>query len=86
MSHPQHADVAIEFVDDGDDWCYHFLLNLTAPVPVTLSSTPKEVGKLGDDSTFGVDAAVGILREAAQTADRLLERLKEFVKAATRET
>ena len=86
LTHPENAEVSIEFVDDGDDWCYHFLLHISAPVPVTLTSAPKEVSRLGDDSTFGVDAAVGILREAVQTADELLERLNAFVKAATRET
>lgn len=86
LAHPENAQVAIEFLDDGDDWCYHFLLHISAPVAVTLTSAPKEVGHLGDDLAFGVDAAVGVLREAVQTADELLERLNAFVKAATRES
>jgi hypothetical protein len=85
LTRPEQAKVAIEFVDDGDDWCYHFLLDISAPIPVTLTSTPKEVRRLGDDFTFAVDAAIGILREATQTADTLLEQLNAFVKAATRE-
>lgn len=85
FARPEHAGVAIQFVDDGDDWCYHFLLDISAPTPVTLSSEPKAVNLLGDDSTFGVDAAMGILREAAQTADDLLKRLNAFVEAVSGE-
>lgn len=81
----ESAEVAIEFVDDGDDWSYHFLLHVRAPVPVTLTSTPKEVRWIGDDSTFGVDAAIGILRETAQAANALLEQLNAFVKATVRD-
>jgi|SRR3569833_80319 len=82
----ENAEVAIEFVDDGDDWSYHFLLYVRAPVPVTLTSTPKEVRRIGDDSTFGVEAAIGILREATKAADALLEQLNAFVKATPRDT
>src|SRR5690349_1678528 len=39
----ENTEVEIEFVDDGDDWSYHFLLHVRAPVPVTLTSAPKEV-------------------------------------------
>jgi hypothetical protein len=85
LARPENAQVAVEFVDDGDDWCYHFLLHINAPVSVTLASVPKEVSRLGDDFAFGVDAAVEILREAVQTADELLERLNAFVKATIRE-
>ncbi len=86
LARPEHADVAIELVDDGDDWCYHFLLRINAPAPVTLASRSREVRRLGDKSTFGVGAALGILRESAQAADALLEQLNAFVKAIIRET
>jgi hypothetical protein len=80
----ENAEVAMEFVDDGDDWSYRFLLHVRAPVPVTLVSPPKEVHRIGDDSAFGVDAAVGILREAALVAEDLRERLEAFVEATAR--
>jgi len=81
----ESAEVAIMFVDDGDDWSYHFLLHVRSPVPVTLAFTPKEVCRIGDDSAIGLDAAIGILREATQTANALLEQLNAFVKATVRD-
>lgn len=81
----ENAEVAIEFVDDGDDWSYHFLLHVRAPVSVTLTSPPKEVRQIGENSAFGVDAAIGILREATQTAEALRERLDAFVEAIIRD-
>lgn len=84
LAHPEHTEVAIEFVDDGDDWSYHFLLEISAPIPVTLTSMPQEVRRIGDDSTFGVNAAIGILREATQTSNMLADRLNAFVKAVSR--
>ncbi|WP_329242791.1 hypothetical protein OG417_44740 [Actinoallomurus sp. NBC_01490] len=81
----EEVEVAIEFVDDGDDWSYHFLLHVRAPVSVTLASPPKEVRHITEDSAFGVDAAIEVLREATQTAEALRERLGAFVEAAARE-
>jgi hypothetical protein len=80
----RNTEVALEFVDDGDDWSYRFLLHVRAPVPVTLASSPREVHRIGEDSVIGVDAAVGILREAALVAGDLWERLEAFVEAAVR--
>ncbi|GLY82324.1 hypothetical protein Airi02_002560 [Actinoallomurus iriomotensis] len=80
----QNAEVAIEFVDDGDDWSYRFLFHVRAPVPVTLISPPREVYRIGEDRAFGVDAAIGVLREAASAAAALQERLEAFVEASTR--
>jgi hypothetical protein len=84
LTRPENAETAIEFVDDGDDWAYRFLLRISAPAPVTLASPTAEVCRLGDDSTWGIDAAIGILREAVQAADALLGQLDAFVAAATR--
>jgi hypothetical protein len=80
----ENAEVALEFVDDGDDWSYRFLLHVRAPVPVTLVSPPREVHRIGEDSASGIDAAVGILREAALVAGDLRERLDAFAEAAAR--
>lgn len=80
----ENAEVALEFVDDGDDWSYRFLLHVRAPVPVTLVSPPREVHRIGEDSASGVDAAVAILREAALVAGDLRERLESFAEAVAR--
>lgn len=82
---PENVETAIEFVDDGDDWAYRFLLRISAPAPVTLASQTAEVRRLGDDSTWGIDAAIGILRETVQAADALLGQLDAFVAAMTRD-
>lgn len=80
----ENTEVALEFVDDGDDWSYRFMLHVRAPVPVTLASPPREVHRIGEDAAFGVDAAVGILREAALVAGDLRKRLEAFVEASAR--
>lgn len=85
LTRPENAETAIEFVDDGDDWAYRFLLRISAPAPVTLASPTTEVLRLGDDSTWGIDAAIGILRETVQAADALLGQLDAFVAATTRD-
>lgn len=79
------AEVAIEFVDDGDDWSYHFLLHIRVPAPVTLASPHKEVRQIGQDAVFGIEAAIGILREATRTAAALRRQLDAFVEAVTRD-
>lgn len=84
LTHPENAETAIEFVDDGDDWAYRFLLRISDPAPVTLASPTAEVCRIGDNSTWGIDAAIGILREAVQAANVLLGQLDAFVAAATR--
>ncbi|MFB9834838.1 hypothetical protein [Actinoallomurus acaciae] len=78
------TEVALEFVDDGDDWSYRFILHVRAPVPVTLASPPREVHRIGEDAVFGVDAAVGVLREAALVAGDLRRQLAAFAEAYAR--
>jgi hypothetical protein len=84
LTRPGNAEIAIEFVDDGNDWAYRFLLEISAPAPVTLASPTAEACRLGDDSTCGIDAAIGILHETAQTANALLGQLDAFVAATIR--
>lgn len=81
---PENADVTIQFVDDGDDWSYHILLCVGPPAPLTLAGVPNQVRCLGEDAAFGVDAAIGVLREVARTAETLLGQLHAFVDATVR--
>jgi hypothetical protein len=85
LTSAEETEVSIEFVDDGDDWSYHFLLHVRAPVSITLASPPKEVRQIAKDSAFGVDAAIEVLRETTRAAEALRERLDAFVEAAARE-
>jgi hypothetical protein len=82
---PDEAEAVIEFVDDGDDWAYRYLLQITAPTPVILASPTREARCIGDDSVRGIEAAIGILQETAQAADALLRQIGAFVTAVTRE-
>ncbi|TDB89150.1 hypothetical protein E1264_09265 [Actinomadura sp. KC216] len=83
LSHSEHAAVGIEFIDDGNDWCYRFLLHIISPVSVTLAAPATEVAQLGDDSVYGVEAAISILREAQRSANSLLGQLQGFVAATS---
>lgn len=86
LFHPEHAATDIEFIDDGNDWCYRFLLRIDTPVSVTLASPAREVTHLGDDSVYGVEAAIGVLRETEQSANTLFGQLNGFVAAMIRDT
>lgn len=81
LAHSEHAEIAIQYLDDGNDWSYQFLLEVSDPSPITLVSTPKEVLHLGDDSATGINAAISILCEAAYTANMLETQLGAFVVA-----
>lgn len=83
ITRPNHAELAFEYIDDGDDGRYRWLLDLTAPTPLKLSTLSESAPLLGQPQATGVPAALAILREAVEAANLLLHQLSDYVKAST---
>lgn len=80
---PAHMELNFEFIDDGDNGCFRYLLCIDEPTPLVVASDAQEMCRLGEPETVSVDAALAILREAAHTANLLLQQLSTFVTAST---
>jgi hypothetical protein len=78
LAGPPHTHVTVQYIDDGDDWAYQHLLHFAAPAPLTVAARPLPVTRLGGGHGYGLDAALAVLREAAETANDLLHRLAAF--------
>ncbi|MDF2258358.1 hypothetical protein [Streptantibioticus ferralitis] len=79
---PQAVNLKFEYVDDGDEGYYRFLLHITTPTSLTLATLSEGIAMLGEPDTSGIEAALSILREAVQAANLLLQQLSEFVAAS----
>ena len=68
-----------EYVADDDGGYYRFIVRIG--IRVTLASHSEEMRKVGTPDTEGLAAAMGILREAVQSANGVLANLDEYVTA-----
>jgi hypothetical protein len=74
------ATVEFEYVDDGQDGSFRWLLTFDAPRPLQLVTEPQPIAGLGE-SGWGVEAALGVLRQAAHAANLLMEQLSDYIAA-----
>lgn len=79
---PPGADLDFEYIDDGDDGYYRYILRLNEPRPLVIASHPEEMRHLGDPDAAGINAAMAILAEAQDIANRLLNELAAYIAAA----
>ncbi|MFD0856930.1 hypothetical protein ACFQ07_32165 [Actinomadura adrarensis] len=77
LAGPAHTHLELQYVDDGDDWAYQWLLKWVVPGPLTVASAPRPVDQLGGNA-YGIDAALAVLSEAAHAANALLDQLAAF--------
>lgn len=80
---PDHAELTFEYIDDGDTGRYRWLLDLTAPTPLKLSTLSESLSLLGRPEATGITAALAVLREAVEAANLLLHQLSDYVRAST---
>lgn len=73
--------ITFEFVDDGDEGFFRWLLDIVAPVPLRLATMSEAMAVLGEPEASGVAAAMAILREAVQAANLLVQQLSDYVAA-----
>ncbi|MFC4463993.1 hypothetical protein ACFPH6_05350 [Streptomyces xiangluensis] len=81
---PEEMTITFEFVDDGDEGVYRWLLDIVAPKPLKVATLSEALGALGEPEVHrvGIEAAVAILREAVQAANHLVHQLSDYVEAS----
>lgn len=81
LTTPDGLSVEFEYVDDGDEGSYRWLVSIFSPARLDLVSETAPIGRLGQVGALAVPAALGILREAARMANLLVEQLSDYVAA-----
>ena len=83
MECPQGAALDLEHLDDGDDWCFRFVLSLDTPAPLLIAGPPRAISQLRQGATCGIEAAMSILDQAEMAGNTLLSQLALYVAKAT---
>lgn len=74
---PEGLDLDFEYVADGDGGYYYFLIRVT--YDLKLATYSEEMRKLGNRNASGAAAAMAILREGVEKANRTLRTLDAYV-------
>ncbi|MFJ6901546.1 hypothetical protein [Streptomyces hokutonensis] len=84
---PKEMTVTFEFVGDGEEGVYRWLLDISAPSPLKLATLTEPMAVLGEPAPDGtsVETAIAILREAVQQANHLVHQLSDYVEAKTQQ-
>jgi hypothetical protein len=81
LSRPVGMTIDFEYVDDGDDGQYRWLLDIVSPRPLRLAGLATPIAALGDEGAFGIEAALGVLRETVRAANLLAQQLSQYIAA-----
>ncbi|MEU6379258.1 hypothetical protein [Streptomyces sp. NPDC046909] len=73
--------ITFEFIDDGDEGVFRWLLDVIAPTPLKLASVSEAMAVLVEPEVSGVPAAMAVLREAVRRANLLVQQLSDYVAA-----
>ncbi|MGA5506894.1 hypothetical protein [Streptomyces umbrinus] len=81
---PEEMTVTFEYVEDGGDGVYRWLLDIVDPSPLKVATLTEAMAVLGepDFHRAGIEAAVAILREAVRAANHLVHQLSDYVEAS----
>jgi len=84
---PKEMTITFEFVDDGAEGVYRWLLDISAPSPLKLATLTEAMAVLGEQASgrTSVEIAIAILREAGQQANHLVHQLSDYVEAKTQQ-
>ncbi|MER7877733.1 hypothetical protein ABTY63_30030 [Streptomyces solisilvae] len=82
LTAPDEMILDYEFIDDGDECLFRWLLDITLPAPLKLATLAEPLPTLEEPDASGVEAAMAILRAAAQTANLLLQQLSDYIEAS----
>lgn len=84
IGNPEEMTITFEFVDDGDEGVYRWLLDIADPSPLKVSTPSEAMAVLGEPDLHraGIEAAVAILREAVQAANHLVHQLSDYIEAS----
>lgn len=80
IGNPEEMTITFEFVDDGDEGVYRWLLDIADPSPLTVATLSEAMAVLGEPDLHraGIEAAVAILREAVRAANHLVRQLPDY--------
>jgi hypothetical protein len=81
VTSPEETIISFEFIDDGDEGVFRWLLDIVTPTPLKLATMSEAMAALGEPQASGVEAAIAILREAVQAANLLVQQLSDYVAA-----
>ncbi|MFF7987755.1 hypothetical protein ACFZDK_53495 [Streptomyces sp. NPDC007901] len=81
---PEEMTITFEFVDDGDEGVYCWLLDIVAPKPLKIATLSEAMAVLRelDLHRAGIEAGVAILCLAVQAANHLIHQLSDYIKAS----
>ncbi len=84
---PTEMTITFEFVDDGNEGIYRWLLDISAPSPLKLATLTEAMAVLGEPEPegTGVEIAIAVLREAVKQANHLIHQLSDYVEANTQQ-
>ncbi|BCL28511.1 hypothetical protein ACFFS2_30765 [Streptomyces aurantiacus] len=84
IGNPGETTITFEFVDDGDEGVYRWLLDIVDPSPLKVATLSEAMAVLGepDLNRAGIEAAVAVLREAVQAANHLAHQLSDYIEAS----
>ncbi|MFF1679468.1 hypothetical protein ACFVYG_25975 [Streptomyces sp. NPDC058256] len=81
VTNPDETTITFEYIEDGDQGVFRWFVDIVAPTPLKVATTSEAMAVLGEPQTFGVDAAMAILRDAVQAANLLIQQLSDYVAA-----
>ncbi|MEX3102054.1 MULTISPECIES: hypothetical protein [unclassified Streptomyces] len=81
ITSPQDALITFEAIGDGHGGVFHWFLDFREPTPLRLATLAEAMDRLGDSETYGVDAAMAVLRDAVEAANLLAQRLSDHITA-----
>jgi hypothetical protein len=84
---PKEMTITFEFVDDGNEGIYRWLLDISAPSPLKLATLTEAMAVLGEPEPegTGVEIAIAVLQEAVKQANHLIHQLSDYVEANTQQ-
>ncbi|WP_075737676.1 hypothetical protein [Streptomyces acidiscabies] len=81
ISSPENALITFEAIGDGRGGVFHWFLVLREPTPLRLATLAEAMDQLGDSESYGVDAAMAVLRDAVKAANLLAQQLSDHITA-----
>ncbi|WP_416968220.1 hypothetical protein [Streptomyces sp. 4F14] len=76
-----NALVTFEAIGDGHGGVFHWFLDLREPTPLRLATLAEAMDQLGDSGSYGVEAAMAVLRDAVGAANLLAQQLSDHMMA-----
>lgn len=81
ITSPAGALITFEAIGDGHGGVFRWFLDLREPTPLRLATLAEAMDQLGDSESYGIDAAMAVLRDAVGAANLLAQQLSDHITA-----